>query len=202
MSEVETAQAGASRPSDTDAALLGGLRKRTAEACAALYDRFAPGVHRFAVTRLGGDVNAAEDVVVETMVGVVQDIRRFSPRRSSLAAWVFGIGRRKIQDARRKALREKSVPAWAQTPTAHVEGLASDEDIGGSVAAQLDAQRQVAQLAVALSEAEMEVLLLHYVDGFSVGEIGRIVGRSAKAVDSLLHRARRKARAELVKSNG
>ena len=52
-----------------------------------------------------------------------------------------------------------------------------------------------------LSDAEMEVLLLHFADGFSVKEIGTIVGRSAKAAYSLLQRAVRKAREELVKSD-
>lgn len=79
---------------DDGATLAERLRARAPEACAELYDRYATGVHRFAMARLSGDVEAAEDVVVETMVGVVTDIRRFQPARSSLAAWVYGIARR------------------------------------------------------------------------------------------------------------
>jgi RNA polymerase sigma-70 factor (ECF subfamily) len=131
----------------------------------------------------------------------VRNIQRFDPARGTIAAWVFGIGRRKIQDARRRLLRSKSVPASAHTSLEQAAEMASDEDLGASVAAQLDACRQVARVAAALSDAEMEVLLLHYVDGFSVAETGRIVRRSAKAADSLLHRARRKAREELVKAD-
>ncbi|UCC67039.1 MAG: sigma-70 region 4 domain-containing protein, partial [Armatimonadota bacterium] len=50
----------------------------------------------------------------------------------------------------------------------------------------------------ALSDAEMEVLVLHCIEGFSTGEIAGVVGRSPRAVNSLLHRARKKARERLV----
>ncbi len=50
-----------------------------------------------------------------------------------------------------------------------------------------------------LSEAEMEALTLHYAHDFSEREISRIVGRSERAVHSLLHRAKQKARERLVR---
>jgi RNA polymerase sigma-70 factor (ECF subfamily) len=177
------------------------LREGNHAAHGELCDRFGAVLHGFAAHRLGGDQESAEDVMVQTLVEVTQNIERFDPSRGGLAAWVYGIARRKIQDARRRARRKKSVPASARTSLDHAANIASSEDLASDVAAQLDAQRQVALIAAALSEMEMEVLLLHSVDGFSVGDIGRIVGRSAKAVDSLLHRARGKAREALVKIN-
>ena len=83
MSEIELAEGKSSAPGAADAALLEGLRARSPEACAALYDRYATGIHRFAVTRLG-DIGAAEDVVVETMAWVVRDIARFAPQQIHL----------------------------------------------------------------------------------------------------------------------
>jgi hypothetical protein len=49
-----------------ETALVRGLAARTPEACAALYDRFALGVHRYAVARLRGEVGLAEDSVALT----------------------------------------------------------------------------------------------------------------------------------------
>ena len=43
----------------------------------------------------------------------------------------------------------------------------------------------------------MEVLVLHYVHQLSVAEIGVILKRSGRAVESLLHRAKPKARERL-----
>lgn len=185
---------------DTDFAQR--LKEADPTAHGELCDRFGAALHGFAAQRLGGDEELAEDVMVQTLVEGVRNIERFDPVRGTLAAWMYGIARRKIQDARRRALRRKSVPAALRSSLQHASEVASGEDLEANAAAHLDAQRQVTQIAAALSEPEMEVLLLHYVDGLSLGEIGRIVGRSAKAVDSLLHRARSKAREELVKTDG
>jgi len=184
---------------DTD--LVPRLREADPAAHGELCDRFGATLHGFAAQRLGGDEELAEDVMVQTLVDTVRNIHQFDPTRGTLAAWMFGIARRKIQDARRRALRRKAVPASARTSLEYAREVASGENLEAGVAAHLDAQRQVTRIAAALSEPEMEVLLLHYVDGFSLGEIGRIVRRSAKAVDSLLHRARSRAREELVKSD-
>ena len=106
MGEVEAAVPRDRLGERTDAGLVRGLCEQRAEAHAQLYDRYAVGVHRFAMARLG-DEQAAEDVVVETMVEVARDIRRFDSRKASLAAWVLGIARRRVQ--RRSAARRVAV---------------------------------------------------------------------------------------------
>ena len=62
----------------------------------------------------------------------------------------------------------------------------------------LEAQQKVRLLAAALSPAEMEVLVLHLVHGFTVPELARLLKHSERAVDSLLYRARTKARERLA----
>jgi DNA-directed RNA polymerase specialized sigma24 family protein len=63
---------------------------------------------------------------------------------------------------------------------------------------RLDAQRKVRLLAASLAPAEMEVLVLHLVHGFTVREIAGLTGRSWRAIDALLFRARGKARERLA----
>jgi RNA polymerase sigma factor (sigma-70 family) len=70
-------------------------------------------------------------------------------------------------------------------------------DMAVAVVDRLEARRSAARIAAALSDLEMEVLVLHCVDEFTAKEIGRILGRSERAVESLLHRAKRKAREEV-----
>ena len=197
MGEADLAQPQARSSEEADAALVRGLRERAPEACAQLYNRFAPGIHRFAVARLG-DVETAEDVVVETMVSAVRDIRRFNPRRSSLAAWLYGIARRRVQIEIRRQRRRKSVPASAQVSTEAVRETSDGRDLAATAAARLDAQRKVAHLRALLSDKEIEVLLLSCVEQLSAREIGQAIGRSERAVHSILHRARKKARERLV----
>jgi len=197
MGEVEAALPRDRQAEKTDAELVRGLCEQRAEAHAQLYDRYAVGVHRFAMARLG-DEQAAEDVVVETMVEVARDIRRFSSRKGSLAAWVLGIARRRVQMEIRRQKRRTAVPAAVQVPMGDAAEVSDGQDLASSTAARLDAQRKVAELSSVLSEMEMEVLVLSCVEKLSAREIGQVIGRSERAVHSILHRAKTKARERSV----
>ena len=195
--EAETTQARAGL--EVELELVQQLRAGEASAPARLWDRFGAGLHSYASARLGGDHGLADDIVVQTLASATQGIRRFNPRRATLSAWVYGIARRQLVGELRRQRRRKSVPLSAQVPLDDVTEAASPDDPAAEVAARLDAQREVAALAAALSEAEMEALTLHYAHDFSEREISRIVGRSERAVHSLLHRAKQKARERLVR---
>ena len=185
-------------PAAAEALLLAGLREHSPEACAELYDRFALRIHRFAATRLAGDVGTAEDVVVETMAWVVRDIRRFDPRRSTLAAWVYGIARRRVMLEIRRRKRLKSVPAEAQVSADEIGDLSGGVDVAEGTTARLEARTKVAALRRVLSQMEFDVLVLHCVEELSAREVAQVIGRSERAVHSILHRARKKARERLV----
>ena len=182
----------------SDADLIRRLQGSANAAVAELAQRFGAALQGYAASRLNGDREAAEDILVETLADALRTLRRFNPSRSSLSAWLYGIARRHVRTELRKRRRAKSIPAWAQVPIRDPEPAPGPSDPTGVVADRLDAQRQAARIAAALSELEMEVLVLHCVDEFSAKEIGRIVGRSERAVESLLHRARRKARERLA----
>ena len=89
------------------------------------------------------------------------------------------------------------MPASAQVPLQHTPEAAVGDGGSAELAARLEAKRKVAMIAEVVSELEMEVLTLHLVEELSVKEIARVVGRSQRAVDSLLYRAKRKARERL-----
>jgi RNA polymerase sigma-70 factor, ECF subfamily len=197
MAEVEAIQGSGATAEAAEARLVRELRERPAEAAGELYARFAARLHRFAVTRLLGDVEAAEDIVVEAMAAAVRDIASFDPLRSTLTAWLFAITAQRVRLERRRRERLKSVPAWAQEPLEAAERV-EVRTLDGAVAARLDARRRVALLEKALSGLELEVLILSHVEGLAAREVGQVVGRSERAVHSILHRARTKARDRLV----
>lgn len=141
----------------------------------------------------------AEDMVIDTLVGVARDIGRFNPRRSMLAAWVYGIARRRIWAELRRRKRMKSVPASAQVSLEALGEVAEQHDLVTETSARVDAQRRIAEIAKCLSETEMEVLVLSCVDELSAREVGQVVRRSEGAVRVILHRARKKAREGMVR---
>ena len=182
--------------------LVRRLQQADQAACADLCGRFGAALHRYAASRLWGDQELAEEVAMDTMTEALRDIRRFDPRKASLPAWLYGIARRRLQSVWRKQRRKRSVPRQLQVPIETLGEVADERGLEGAIGERVDAQRQVARLSEVLSEAEMELLTLSYVDGFSAKEIGRIVGRSERAAESLVHRAKRKARACLGDEDG
>jgi len=166
-----------------------------------LWCRFAAGLQGFAGARLNGDESLAEEVMVQSLAEAVRCIQHYNPDKSTLSAWIYGIARRTINLELRKQKQSKSVPRNAQVLLDMDSDLAAGEDLAASLTSRLEAKRKVQLLAECLSEAEMEVLALHYVDGFSLKEIAGIVSRSQRAVDSLLYRAKEKARERLGKHN-
>ncbi len=114
--------------------------------------------------------------------------------KATFTAWLFGIARRLVQIERRRQSRRKSVPASAQVSLDQLPETLSPRNLETSLTESMEAQRLVARLRDGLSEGEMEVLVLHYVHQLSVAEIGVILKRSGRAVESMLHRARTKAR--------
>ncbi len=181
-----------------EAELVRRLLAREPEAQAEVFARFAPGLFRFCTLHLAGDALTAEELVVETFAAAAHDIGRFDPRRATLTTWLYGIARRRVHQQLRLLRRRKSVPRSAEVPLEQVADAEAGDDPAEMLAAQLDAQRQVRRIAAVLSDLELEMLVLSAVERLSAREIGRIVRRSERAVHSLLHRARRKARERLV----
>jgi RNA polymerase sigma-70 factor (ECF subfamily) len=178
--------------------LLRGLRESSPEAISQFCTSFGPKLVRFVQSWLVGDRPAAEEVTVLALLDGVRNISRYDPARASLSAWLFGIARRKLQDELRRRKRRKSVPAAAEVPVDALGDMAGDEDLAEVVAARVAAQRQVADLSRALLPLEFEVLMLNCADELTAPEIGRIVGKSERAVHSILFRARKKARERLA----
>jgi len=199
---TEAAQPEPSARARAGVELVRRLQQADRAAYADLCGLFGAALHRYAASRLWGDRDLAEEMVVETLVEAVGNIRRFDPRKASFPAWLYGIARRHLQAEWRRQRRKRSVPADAQIPLEALADMPDDTVLEAAVGARVDAQRQVARLSHVLSDAEMELLVLSYVEEFTAREIGRIVGRSERAVETMLHRARQKARACLGDDDG
>jgi RNA polymerase sigma-70 factor (ECF subfamily) len=154
-------------------------------------------LHGFAESRLEGDAEQADDVVLLTFAEAIRHIGKYNARKGALRAWVYGIARRVLYGELRKRRARKTVPLSARLPIESIADRPMEGDLSSETAARVDAQRLVRRLSSTLSAIEMDVLTLHLGDELPLKEIAQIVGRSERAVDSLLHRARRKARERL-----
>jgi RNA polymerase sigma factor (sigma-70 family) len=181
---------GATQARPDDAALI-ERSWHEPEAFAALYDRHAAPIHRFAGRRLGDQL--ADDVVAETFLAAFRRRKRYDVRRSDARPWLYGIAANVMGKHRRAELR--MLRALARTgidPAA--DGHADRIDSQVSAAA---VQRDLASALAGLSAGDRDVLLLIAWADLSYEETAAALRIPVGTVRSRLNRARRKVREAL-----
>jgi RNA polymerase sigma-70 factor (ECF subfamily) len=158
-----------------------------------LFDRFFPRLYRFALARLPGDPEAAQDVVQQTFCRALEGLDAYRGE-AALYTWFCQICRNVIVDHFRRSGRGAGrVVLLEDEPNARaiLESLAapaSDEPESRALREQLC--RIVAATLDALPGRYGEALEWKYIDGLSVREIAARLELGEKATESLLTRAR------------
>ncbi len=161
------------------------------EAFAALYDRHAAPIHRFAGRRLGDQM--ADDVVGETFLAAFRRRKRYDLRRADARPWLYGIAANVIGKHRRAEVR--MLRAFARTGADPV--VAGHADLVDSRVCAAAVQRDLAAALAGLSAGDRDVLLLIAWADLSYEETAAALGIPVGTVRSRLHRARRKVREAL-----
>lgn len=138
---------------------------------------------RFIVWRCGGRRIEADEIVQETWLTAVRQIRSFQPQHGSFLAWLRGIAvnvrRNHLRRSRRLSQRE-----------ARDRDTAIDAEQAQPTDERRDQREQVAVALDGLLERQENVLRAKYFDGLSVAEIAAAWNESPKAIESLLSRSR------------
>jgi RNA polymerase sigma-70 factor, ECF subfamily len=161
-------------------------RKATAEFVALCTD----SVYSFVRKRLVPRVELVEDIVQEILLAAWQGLPKFRGD-ASLRSWILGIARHKIEDYYRRRLREADI-------TEEGESLA-ESAIEPLLDRHLDAaaeQDRVERTLAFLPEAYTLALIWRYRDEKSVREMAELSGKTEKAMERLLARARENFRKE------
>ena len=161
------------------------------EAFAALYDRHAAPIHRFAGRRLGDQM--ADDVVGETFLAAFRRRKRYDLRRADARPWLYGIAANVIGKHRRAEVR--MLRAYARTGVDPV--AAGHADLVDSRICAAAVQRDLAAALAGLPAGDRDVLLLIAWADLSYEETAAALGIPVGTVRSRLHRARRKVREAL-----
>ncbi|HEX5164319.1 MAG TPA: sigma-70 family RNA polymerase sigma factor [Thermomicrobiales bacterium] len=171
--QTQTAAAGClpGEPAD-DALVLAARHDR--QAFSPLYERYATRVYRYARARTGSET-AAEDILSETMLGALEALDRYNPRRGSFASWLFTIATRRIIDRQRRDSRFRTLLERAWEPAG------TQEDTLTTLVRSDEAARLRAKLAQ-LPDRDRELILLRYSAELTSAEIGQVAGMSAGAV--------------------
>ena len=150
------------------------------DAVVELYERTLDEVYRYATRLTGGDRPFADEIVQETYL---QLLRGPAPRDGADIGWLIVACRHRFLDALKRDRRRTDRELRA------LEKPAAAPEPGGEATDALGA----------LPVDYRVVLVLRYVDGLSVSEIATEIGRSRRATESLLARARAALRDRLTK---
>ena len=158
----------AQEPSDRD--LVAAVNAGRAEAFEALYARYRDWVHGLA-WRMTGDREQALDVLQETFLYLLKKFPglRLTARMTTL---LYPVVKNLSIAARRRNQRYVHDSEFLEALAARSQG----PDLG-----------DLAAVLAVLGEAQREVVLMRFVDGFSLSEIARLLGVPEGTVKSRLY---------------
>ncbi|MCM2413489.1 RNA polymerase sigma factor [Streptomyces sp. RKAG290] len=176
---------------DSDAQVIARSRDEP-ELFAALFDRYAGAVHRYAARRLGPE--AAEDLMAETFTTAFQRRHTYDLKRADARPWLFGIATNLVGRHRRAEARRFKALAKVPEPVEHEEPVA---DRAVARAGATGVRRDLAAALAGLSARHRDVVLLVAWADLDYEEAARALGVPVGTVRSRLHRARSKLREAL-----
>lgn len=154
-----------------------------------VYHEAAPQLYRFFFAYTRGDVALAEDLVQETFVSAISSHHRFNPKRAGFRTWLWTIARRRLSDALRQRSRGGPIVPFEQIEHALAHVIDSNP-LADEMLSRQETGLRIGGVLNSLSEAHQSLLRQKYFDDRSVREIAEAMGKTEKAVESLLTRAR------------
>jgi RNA polymerase sigma-70 factor, ECF subfamily len=148
-----------------------------------LYRQSFDYVYAFILARTAGNRPMAEELVQETFAAAWLSLDRFR-RESSLRTWLCSIANNKLRESYRNAIRKEKFEL-SEPP----EELPDSLDLEQTVLNR-ETQQRVTRALERMSLLYRYALIMKYLDGRSVKEIAKALGRTNKATDGILQRAR------------
>ena len=164
---------------ESEHTLLQKARAFDLDALAVIYDRYSPGVYRYAL-RLLGDPALAEDCTAETFKRFLLALRGGGGPQDHLQAYLFRIAHNWITDQYRRqppALQALDDEMESRQP-------AADDAVFESIR-----QAQVRAAVACLTPEQRQVVALKFVEGWDNQSIASALEKPLSAVKALQHRA-------------
>jgi RNA polymerase sigma-70 factor (ECF subfamily) len=171
-------------PSD-ERELVEAVLRRDRKATAEFVDRYADCVYSYIRRRLAPRPEAVDDLVQDVFIAAWQGLGHFRAD-ATLEQWLLGIARHKVEDHYRRRLREAELPDGDQESVVEPAVVPQLEE-------ELDRTFQgekVQRVLALIPETYSLALLWRYQEERSVREMAQMTGKTEKAIERLLARAR------------
>jgi RNA polymerase sigma-70 factor (ECF subfamily) len=161
-----------------------------------LYERYAEALFGYIYHALDGARPETEDVWQETLSAAVQSASNYRGQ-SRFFSWLCSIARHKVADHFRR--RSRTSEHLILLPPEELAGLINSAPLPDEILNQRATCLRVVEALGALPADYRQALVARYADGHSVEEVARLLGRSYKATESTLSRAREAFRTQLAR---
>ena len=168
-----------------DGDLIRAVQRGDRASLTALYQRYLGGVWRYVHAHLPQKMAAVEDVVSETFLAAIQSIQTYDAAKGNIYGWLLGIARNKLHDHLRRTAREGD-GKWIEADAV----ACSEADSPDANLIRAETRNAVIQSLDALADEERLVLEWKYLELLTVRDITERLGRTEKAVEAILYRAR------------
>jgi RNA polymerase sigma-70 factor (ECF subfamily) len=142
-----------------------------------LYSRYSPRIFGYLFQRLNGNAEEAEDLTADVFTRVYEKIDGFQPQGAPFSAWVFRIAHNKLIDSVRRQ------PKHTQVTLDEAPELSAGPAFGG-IDRLVDLDEIKSGLA-RLTHEQRQVIVLRFLEGKTLAETARAVGRNEDAVKKL-----------------
>jgi RNA polymerase sigma-70 factor (ECF subfamily) len=164
--------------------LVAGILKKDRKATAEFVARFADALYAYVRSRLAPRYDQIEDLVQETFLAAWENLNDYAGS-GSLQGWLMGIARHKVEDYYRARLRapepidmDADGDLFASAPKVH------------EFMEETQLKEKTHQVLMSLPEPYRLALIWRYWDKAPAREMALKTGKTEKAIERLLARAR------------
>lgn len=182
--------------SEEDRLLVARLLSGEEAAFEELFGDYLPPLYRFALSRVGRDEDAAEEVAQATLCRVIEKLETYRGE-AALLTWMCTFCRHEVSQWFRKNRREHREADFSEDAPelrAALESLATTGDEPVDDLRRREVTRLVRAILDRLPPRYGRALEWKYLDELPVAEIAGRLGLGLRAAESLLARARRSFR--------
>ena len=182
-----------SAPQDFErvSALVELAQRGDAEAFGLLYERYVDVVYRYIYVRVGS-AHLAEDLTSETFLRALRRMDSFSWQGRDIAAWFITIARNLITD------NAKSARFRMEVTTADMLDADQRVDAPDTEVLQRLRDTRLLEAVKGLKPEQAECVVLRFLQGLSLAETAKVLGKTEGAVKQLQLRAVRALHRELA----
>lgn len=171
--------------SEEDAGLAAAVLRRDRKATGEFVERHADRIYAYVRSRLAPRYDLVDDLVQEVFLVAWEKLDQYRGS-GPLQAWIMGIARHKVEDHYRARLR---APETIENMDGDSDVLASFPDFD-RLLEQEQVRHNTLRVLSELSEQNRVVLIWRYWDSASAREMALKTGKTEKAIERLLARAR------------